>query len=370
MSKPGLPSRDPKHAVAEVAARGLSLELRTADLCFVVALSLRARHGQIASFREEQLEDVFAQVSEVFGQEAGQLRRRATHAIGRLRDQRMLSRIDGLGVVKSPEYALTRLATAIADYVLEDEVLTRDSLTVLTRSLASSLAQVLEAARHARTPDDWRRGVAEPLRVTVRDLVAGIERRQRGLDQRQERLQAEIRALLEADWFGAIDRCQAVLEETSATLRELSELLLRDTSALQETLQDVLDAAGDAQVEEVEAAARRVADELDRIVAWGAARQAAWSEYFQYVHRFLRDVVRLDPSRALTQRLREQLAGAVGRSFSLTLAGAPKLQLLRDTPSPIDDTPVVRPRASKEMERDKVRPGRFNDEEAPKPPLL
>src|SRR5256885_13330835 len=44
--------------------------------------------------------------------------------------------------------------------------------------------------------------------------------------------QAEIRRLLEADWFGAIDRCQGLLESTSATLRELNEVLLRDTSVL------------------------------------------------------------------------------------------------------------------------------------------
>ncbi len=339
--------------MAEVAARGLSLELGTTDLCFVMALYVRGRRGQLASFREDQLEDAFAHVADVTGSAdcaSGQVKSRATRAIGRLRDQRMLSRIDGLGVVKAPEYALTRLATAIADYLLEEEILTRDSLTVLTRTLGASLGEVREAARAARAPEDWRAGVAVPLEVTARDLVAGIERRQRGLDQRHESFQAEIRALLEADWFGAVERCQALLEETSRTLRELGDLLLRDTCALQDTLQDIQDAAGGAGAEEAERAARRVADELDRIVAWGGARQGAWSEYYQYVHRFLRDVVRLDPARTLTQRLREQLAGQAGRSFSLTVAAAPKIRLLREAPVPVDDTPVRRRRARRDRE--------------------
>ena len=340
----------PDRAVAEVAARGLTLELGTADLCFLVALSVRARRGQLASFTEEQLEDVFGHVCDVTGAGGGQVKRRATHALARLRGQRMLARIDGLGVVKAPEYALTRLATAIADYLLEDEILTRDSLTVLTRTLGASLGQVLEAARGARDANDWRTGVTEPLQVTVGDLVAGIERRQRGLDQKQERFQAEIRALLEADWFGAVDRCQALLEDTSATLRELGELLLRDTSSLQETLQDIQEVAARAGAEDGELAAHRVSEELDRIVAWGSARQTAWSEYFQYVHRYLRDVVRLDPSRALTQRLREQLAGSAGRSFSLAVAAAPKIRLLRDEPPPVDDAPVKRPRKRRDKE--------------------
>ena len=53
---------------------------------------------------------------------------------------------------------------------------------------------------------------------------------------------------------------------------------------------------------DAEAVAHRLMDQIDRSVAWGTARQRAWSEYYQYVHRYLRDVVRLDPTRALTQR--------------------------------------------------------------------
>jgi chromosome condensin MukBEF complex kleisin-like MukF subunit len=40
----------------------------------------------------------------------------------------------------------------------------------------------------------------------VGDLVAGIERRQRGLDAQQEEVQAQIAKLLSADWFSAVAR--------------------------------------------------------------------------------------------------------------------------------------------------------------------
>jgi chromosome partition protein MukF len=90
-------------------------------------------------------------------------------------------------------------------------------------------------------------------------------------------------------------------------------------------------------------------DQVDRIAAWGSARQRAWSEYFQYVHRYLRDVVRLDPTRALMQRLRDQLAGA-GRRFALAYAGAPPIRLLRAVAAIPDRPPVVRPRAPRERD--------------------
>jgi chromosome partition protein MukF len=335
--------------VAVVAERRLSLELGTVDVCFLVALYVRAEGANLTSFTEAQLEDVFAQASAVAQPGADQVKRRATHAIQRLRDQRMLARVDGQGVVRTGEFALSRLATGIVEFFLEEDVLTRESLVLLTGSLRAAIAGVLEAARAAHRPEAWRDGVTGPLRVTVSELIAGIERRQRGLDLQQESFQAEIRKLLEADWFGAIERCQALLESTSATLRELNEVLLHDSSLLLALLHDIEELAVTAGEVEAEAAAHRLIDQVDRIAAWGAARQRAWSEYFQYVHRYLRDVVRLDPTRALTQRLREQLAGN-GRRFALAYASAPPLRILRAAPVVRDRPPVVRPRAAWDKE--------------------
>src|SRR5687767_14934671 len=130
-------------------------------------------------------------------------------------------------------------------------------------------------SRGSTATEHWRDGVAGPLEVTIGELVAGIERRQRGLDLQQEDFQAEIRRLLEADWFGALDRCQALLESTSATLHELNEVLLRDSTVLLALLHDIEDvavAAGEIAAE-AEAAAHRLMDQIDRSVAWGTARQ-------------------------------------------------------------------------------------------------
>ena len=62
---------------------------------------------------EPTLVDVFEEVMTFVDE--GKSRRRATHAIRRLRDQRTLSRVDHAGVVRRGEFALTRLGTAIAD---------------------------------------------------------------------------------------------------------------------------------------------------------------------------------------------------------------------------------------------------------------
>lgn len=344
---------DLDRVLGALAERRVALDLGTLELCFLAALHLRAGAGQLASFGEAQLEDVFGHVAPlVEGPDAA--RRRAGAVIQRLRDQRLLARVDGQGVVRTGEYALSRLATAIVEFFLDADVLTRQSLSALTTTLDATLAQVVAAADAADSPEAWQVGVVEPLRVTIADLVAGIERRQRGLDLQQEDFQAQIRGLLDADWFGAVERCQELLTSTSATLRELGDVLLRGTSTLLARLQDVLERAiaaqGAAGAADAEAAALRLIDQLDRIAAWGAARQRAWSEYYQYVHRYLRDVVRLDPTRALTHRLREQLAGEAGRSWSLAVAGAAPMRVLRTVAPAREERPVSRPRAQRERD--------------------
>jgi len=343
------PARDPQQLLAALARNHPVLELGTVDLCFLAALHLHAGGAALAAFNEQRLIEVFEEVCLLVEPRAENLRRRATHAIQRLRDQKLLARVDGAGVLRAGEFALTRLAASIVESYLEDESLTRENLTQLTRSLRISLAEILARAHKADSLADWQSGVEGPLRVTVSDLVSGIERRQRSLDLEQQAFQAQIASLLESDWFGAVDQCLDLLESTSRTLAELNEILLRDAHELSSVLQDIQEVAVQATADGAEAAVQRVMEQVDRISAWGAARQRAWSEYYQYVHRYLCDVVRLDPSRALIERLREQLSKHTTRPFALAVAAAPAPRLLREIEPFKDDKPKVsRPRAERE----------------------
>lgn len=341
-------SSGPSRLIAALARDQVNLDLKTLDLCFLAGLYLRADRAALASFEEDVLIDMFEQICDVVDPGAERPRKRATHAIQRLRDQRMLTRVDGAGIVRSGEYALTRLAAAVVEYFLADEALTRESLTLLTGTLRAQLAEILAAARHADTEEAWRQRVVAPLRVTVGDLVGGIERRQRGLDSQQEEVQAEIAKLLQVDWFGAVERCQSLLDMTTDTLRELNEVLLGDTHHFVALLQEIQTLASEAGQVEPEEAVQRVIEHVDRIAVWGGARQRAWSEYYQYVHRYLRDVVRLDPDRALSQRLRDQVAGWPSTPFHLLVAEAPPIRLLRHLESRVERPPVTRPRTDRE----------------------
>ena len=342
-------AKDPRIVLSALARSRPVLELGTLDLLFLAALHLRADGAALACFDEEKLAEVFEQVSALLEPRAERLRRRVTHTLQRLRDQKLLARVDGAGLLRAGEFSLTRLAASIVESFLEDETLTRENLTLLTGSLRVSLAEILTRAQGARAPEDWQAGVEGPLRVTISDLVSGIERRQRSLDLEQQAFQSRIARLLESDWFGAVDQCLELLESTSRTLAELNEILLRDAHELSSLLQDIQEVAVAGLADGAEGAVQRVMEQVDRISAWGSARQRAWSEYYQYVHRYLCDVVRLDPSRALIERLREQLSHHVARPFALAVAAAPAPRLLRDIEPFKDEKPkVTRPRAERE----------------------
>ena len=272
---------DPSRVIASLARSQVNLDLKTVDLCFLAGLYLRADKAALASFEEDVLIDMFEQVCDVVEPGAENPRKRATHAIQRLREQRMLARVDGSGIVRAGDYTLTTLAAAVVKYFLTDEALTRESLTLLTGTLSAQLAEVLAAAKKATNEDAWRNKVSGPLRVTVGELVSGIERRQRGLDAQQEEVQAEIAKLLQSDWFSAVDRCQTLLETTTSTLNELNEILLRDTHLFVALLLEIQGLATTAENREAEEMVQRVIEHVDRIAAWGSARQQGWSEYYQ-----------------------------------------------------------------------------------------
>jgi chromosome partition protein MukF len=341
-------NHDPNTLIAALSRDSIRLDLSTYDLCCLAGLHLRANRTTIASFGDEQIVDLFEQVCDIVEPGADNPRKRATHAIQRLRDHRMLVRVDGAGVARAGEYAMTRLATAVVESYLNDEVLTRESLTLLTRTLLAHLAEVKSAAARATSPEAWRDEVIGPLNVTVAELIHGIDRRRRGLDADQEQVQAAIAGLITEDWFRAIDEAQALLDATTQTLHELNEVLLRDTHHFVALLQEVQDLAETAGVPDAVVACQRVIEHVDGIANWGGARQRTWSEYYQYVHRYLRDVVRLDPDRALSQRIRDQLAGWTTQPFHLLVTRSPSLRLLRDVSTRVDRPAVTRERAQRE----------------------
>lgn len=340
--------------IARVAHARPNLELGTEQICVLVAMRIVSRDEVLAELDEDRLSDLYVRMVEAVEGGSRLPRKKATHGLELLRRQSLLSRVDGAGLVRAGAYALTRLGAAIADYWLEDESLTRQSLVVLTTALRSNLGEVLSAAEVAATDEAWE-AIRQQLRVNVASLVEGIDRRRRGLDEQQAQVQSRVSELLAENWYGAVEICEHLLDETTETLGELKDVLLGETGDLLNLLADIEALAGDAHADGAADAAREAQLKVDGIAAWGRARHEAWSEYFGAVQRFIREHVRMDPDRALSQRLQEAIAAWPDEPWYLDVAAPEPYLHLREQE-------VQRPRVTvREVARERERDPKIID---------
>ena len=170
-----------------------------------------------------------------------------------------------------------------------------------------------------------------------------IDRRQRGMDVQQQETRERIGQLLEAQWFDAIEQCEALLRDTSATLRELNRTLMSETEGVSNLLNEIYDAADAACRDQAVDAVSHVRTQIQRVAAWGDNRFQSWSAYYQNVHEFIRAIVRVDRERALRFRLREGLQGFAQSPWYLRCAHQAPYRHLRAPESQLDTRAITRP---------------------------
>ncbi len=111
-------------------------------------------------------------------------------------------------------------------------------------------------------------------------------------------------------------------------------------------LQDIQDLAAREHAEEAEAVAVRVGGTARSHRRLERSAAASVVGVLSICSQVLRDVVRLDPTRVLTHRLREQISGGTAKCFALRIAAAPPIRLLRTVEVPVAERPAVRRRSA------------------------
>ncbi|MES2641359.1 MAG: condensin subunit MukF [Myxococcota bacterium] len=334
---------------ARLRTQNVSIALSTADLCCL--LVLRVREADAAALLERDVLDLLTSVHDQFP-EADNPRKRATHGLQRLREQRLVTLVSLGGLAREGEYSLSGLGRAIVDFFVEDAKLTKESLKVLTATLAAQLTRVRDDARAATTPEQWDEKVVVPITVASRSLLEGIERRTRGLDEDQEAVRADIARLLTERWLEAMEQTQVLLQATTARLEELRDVILEEQKGLEAILDDIEGLAQSAGAGRAERAVGELVADLLRLSGWAVKRHDEWSAYYQAMLQTLRSLVRLDPDRALTQRLRDSLQGWPDRPWTLDVAPRLRIRVLRPVEQVVDRPLVERThRAEEEVER-------------------
>ena len=339
--------------VAETIARtwsmGFALQLDAEDAAFLAGIHAWLATNPDPTLDEDQLRGIYRIVSEVAHGDSSTVMQRATSAIARLREQRLMVRTDTAGVVRGGDYSLSRMGSAIAEWLGEREGLTRQSLEVMMTRIRADLGEIRHAAEEGGDLEHWESRVRGPLRLTVTGLMEAIDRRQQGMDVQQEEIRERIGRMLEESWFEAVRSCEELLVTTSGALQELHRALMHEIEGMSSLMNEIAELCEDAfQTESVEAVAH-VRRQMERISAWGESRFTTWSEYYQSVHEFIRSVVSVDPERAVRTRLRDALkAYGVTTLWFLNVAEQPPYRHLRDS---------TREQSIQKIERQRSAPG-------------
>ncbi len=317
-------------SIAKTWSLDFTLQLDREDAAFLAGIHTWLAINPDPTLDEEQLRNIYRIVSEVANSDPSSSAQRATNAIARLREQRLMVRTDTAGIIRGGEYSLSRMGSAIAEWFGEQEGLTRKSLEIIMTQIRAGLGQIRVAAEAGGDDDHWESQVSGPLKLTVAQLIEGIERRQQGMDVQQEQIRERIEAMLEENWFEAVVSCETLLVTTSEALQELHKVLMHEIEGMSSLLSEIEDLCEkNSRVESVEAV-DHVRRQIERIGAWGENRFATWSEYYQNVHEFIRSVISVDPDRAVRTRLRDAIK-AYGRPvfWFLNVADQPPYLHLR-----------------------------------------
>ena len=204
------------------------------------------------------------------------------------------------------------------------------------------MAKAIEAAQKGGTPGHWKKNVYGVLKYSVGEIFDQIDLNQRVMDEQQQSVKLQIAELLNKDWREAINNCEALLSETSTTLRELQDTLQAAGDELQTQILDIQEIIyGDEELEFVEETLFGLQMKLDRITRWGQQAIDLWIGYDRHVHKFIRTAIDMDKNRAFSTRLRQSMKDYFEMPWFLTYADAERLSDLRDEALVLRDDEVT-----------------------------
>ncbi|UAB69117.1 chromosome partition protein MukF [Vibrio sp. SCSIO 43132] len=328
--------------VGWVKQHDFSLNLSTERLAFLIALAVLSNERFDEELGEGELHDAFSIVTRLFEDTGEASAFRANNAINEMVKQKLLSRFTSEMTEGASIYRLSPLAVGITDYYVRHREFSKLRLSIQLSMVADEMEKAIAAAQEGGTPGHWKKNVYGVLKYSVGEIFDQIDLNQRVMDEQQQSVKDQIAELLNQDWRDAINSCEALLSETSDTLKELQDTLQAAGDEMQTQLLDIQELVyGQDELEFVEEALFGLQMKLDRIISWGQQAIDLWIGYDRHVHKFIRTAIDMDKNRAFSQRLRQSVNEYFDAPWMLTYADAERLRDMRDEALVLRDDEVM-----------------------------
>ena len=328
--------------VGWVKQHDFSLNLTTERLAFLIAIAVLSNERFDEELGEGELHDAFTIVTQLFEETGDASAFRANNAINEMVKQRLISRFTSEVTDGASIYRLSPLAIGITDYYVRHREFSKLKLSIQLSMVADEMSKAIESARQGGTPGHWRKNVYGVLKYSVGEIFDQIDLNQRVMDEQQQSVKIQIAELLNKDWRDAINNCEALLSETSNTLKELQDTLQAAGDELQTQILDIQELVyGDDELEFIAETLFGLQMKLDRITSWGQQAIDLWIGYDRHVHKFIRTAIDMDKNRAFSSRLRQSVKEYFDMPWYLTYADAERLTDLRDEALVLRDDEVT-----------------------------
>ncbi|EAR55830.1 condesin subunit F [Photobacterium sp. SKA34] len=325
-----------------VKQNDFALNLPTERLAFLLAIAVLSGDRFDEELGEGELVDAFRIVSDMFGQSKETLAFRANNAINELVRQRLISRFTSEVTDGASIYRLSPLALGISDYYVRQREFSTLKLSIQLAMVADEINKAATAAQEDGDEKHWRQNVHAVLKYSVAEIFDRIDLNQRTMDEQQQQVKVDIAELLNQDWRAAISSCEQLLDETSATLKELQDTLQAAGDQLQTQLLTIQESTqGRDDLDYVDGMVYILQAKLDRIISWGQQAIDLWIGYDRHVHKFIRTAIDMDKNRAFSQRLRQSVTDYFDAPWLLTYADAERLLDMRDEALVLRDDEVT-----------------------------
>ncbi|EAS64277.1 chromosome partition protein MukF [Photobacterium angustum] len=325
-----------------VKQNDFALNLPTERLAFLLAIAVLSGDRFDEELGEGELVDAFRIVSDMFGQSKETLAFRANNAINELVRQRLISRFTSEVTDGASIYRLSPLALGITDYYVRQREFSTLKLSIQLAMVADEINKAATAAQEDGDEKHWRQNVHAVLKYSVAEIFDRIDLNQRTMDEQQQQVKVDIAELLNQDWRAAISSCEQLLDETSATLKELQDTLQAAGDQLQTQLLTIQESTqGRDDLDYVDGMVYILQAKLDRIISWGQQAIDLWIGYDRHVHKFIRTAIDMDKNRAFSQRLRQSVTDYFDAPWLLTYADAERLLDMRDEALVLRDDEVT-----------------------------
>lgn len=319
-----------------------SITLPTERLTFLLAIALLNGERFDGEMSEAELIDAFRHVTLEFQHAQDTVASRANNAINDLVKQKLINRFNSDLAEGQAIYRLTPLAVGISDYYIRQREFSNLRLSLQLSIVAKELQRAADAATENGDELHWHRNVFAPLKYSVAEIFDSIDMSQRVMDEQQTDVKHKISALLSQDWQTSITSCEALLSETSVTLRELQDTLDAAGDKLQASLLQIQEATrGNTTLTKIQHVVIELQNKLDRIISWGQQTIDLWIGYDKHVHKFIRTAIDLDKNRVFSQRLRRSIQSYFSAPWGLIFANADRLLDMRDDDLLLSHTDVL-----------------------------